>query len=79
MASEQINELYLFGPRFTVADAYLFVMLRWARAFGVPMSPQMEGYFERVAKRETVQRALAEEGLLPPLASLVPTSLEVGQ
>ena len=27
-----ILELYLFGPRFTAADAYLFVMLRWATA-----------------------------------------------
>lgn len=66
LISEHINELYLFGARFTVADAYLFVMLRWARAFGVPMSPEMLGYFERVAERETVRRALAEEGLFDP-------------
>ena len=26
---------YLLGTRFTVADAYLFVMLRWARQFSV--------------------------------------------
>jgi glutathione S-transferase len=68
--SEHINELYLFGPRFTVADAYLFVMLRWARAFGVRMAPELIGYFERVAERETVRRALAEEGLVEPLASI---------
>jgi len=61
--SEHINELYLFGPRFTVADAYLFVMLRWAKAFGVRMSPDLLGYFDRVAERESVRRALAEEGL----------------
>ena len=59
-----ILELYLFGPRFTVADAYLFVMLRWAKAFGVRLSPQLLGYFERVFERGTVRRALAEEGLL---------------
>jgi glutathione S-transferase len=61
--AEHMHELYLFGPRFTVADAYLFVMLRWARAFGVRMPPEMHAYFERVAERETVRRALAEEGL----------------
>lgn len=61
--AERINELYLFGPRFTVADAYLFVMLRWANGFGVRMAPEMHAYFERVAERETVRRALAEEGL----------------
>jgi glutathione S-transferase len=63
LVENQINELYLFGPRFTVADAYLFVMLRWAKAFGVRISPEMHGYFERVAERETVRRALAEESL----------------
>ena len=63
LVSEHINELYLFGPRFTVADAYLFVMLRWAQAFGVRMSLDLVGYFERVAERESVRRALAEEGL----------------
>jgi glutathione S-transferase len=76
LVSEHINELYLFGPRFTVADAYLFVMLRWARAFGVPMSPEMLGYFERVAERETVRRALAEEGLIEPLPALDTSSFE---
>jgi glutathione S-transferase len=63
LVASHINELYLFGPRFTVADAYLFVMLRWAQAFGVPIAPQMHGYFERVAERPAVRRALAEEGL----------------
>jgi glutathione S-transferase len=63
LVEEQLNELYLFGPRFTVADAYLFVMLRWAKAFGVRISPEMHGYFERVAEREMVRRALDEEGL----------------
>lgn len=64
--------LYLFGPRFTVADSYLFVMLRWARAFGVPLSPRLLGYFERVSEREAVRRALAEEGL----AEAAPTLTE---
>jgi glutathione S-transferase len=60
----QIGELYLFGPRFTVADAYLFVMLRWARNFGVPISTHLHGYFERVLERPAVRQALSEEALL---------------
>lgn len=52
---------YLFGERFTVADSYLFVMLRWAKGFGVPLSPRLLDYFERIAGREAVRRALAEE------------------
>ena len=54
---------YLFGPNFTVADAYLFVMLRWARMFGVPLSSPMQAFFDRVLERSTVRQALAEEGL----------------
>ena len=59
----RIAELYLFGPRFTVADAYLFVMLRWAEGFDVRLSAHRRGYFERVVERSTVRRALDEEGL----------------
>lgn len=52
---------YLFGARFTVADSYLFVMLRWAKGFGLTLSPRLLGYFERIAERDHVRRALAEE------------------
>lgn len=54
---------YLLGPHFTVADAYLFVMLRWAKAFDVPLPGVMADYFDRIAERETVRQALAEEEL----------------
>lgn len=63
LIEDQLHELYLFGPRFTVADAYFFVMLRWARMLRLDISPQLLGYFERVAERPAVRRALAEEGL----------------
>lgn len=57
----RIVEPYLFGSHFTVADAYLFVMLRWAKAFDVPIPSRLLGLFDRVEAREAVQRALAEE------------------
>ncbi|WP_066586770.1 glutathione binding-like protein [Sphingomonas pruni] len=76
IVSARINELYLFGPRFTVADAFLFAMLRWANAFGVRVSPEMHAYFERVAERPTVQRALAEEGLPDPRLRIDTSSFE---
>jgi glutathione S-transferase len=60
LVSEHFNEPYLFGPSFTVADAYLFVMLRWAKTFGVRMAPELLGYFDRVVERGLVRRALAE-------------------
>jgi glutathione S-transferase len=64
LIADSLDELYLFGPRFTVADAYLFVMLRWAKAFDVPLSPELRAYFERVLERPAVRTALREEGLL---------------
>jgi glutathione S-transferase len=69
LVAEQIRELYLFGPRFTVADAYLFVMLRWAKAFGAWMPVELLAYFERVAERPAVRQSLAEEGLRGDLHS----------
>jgi glutathione S-transferase len=63
LVADQLDELYLFGPRFTVADAYLFVMLRWAKAFGIRMPTVLHAYFERVLERPTVRQALDEEGL----------------
>jgi glutathione S-transferase len=63
LIADDLNELYLFGPRFSVADAYLFVMMRWAMAFDVPITLQLVGYFERVLERPTVRAALDEEGL----------------
>jgi len=53
-----------------VADAYLFVMLRWAQSFGVPISEQLLEYFRRVAERDTVRRALEEEGLIDEVPSI---------
>ena len=63
LLEDRVREGYLFGTRFTGADAYLWVMLRWAAAFRVPMQPEMAAYFKRVAMRPTVQQALGEEEL----------------
>jgi glutathione S-transferase len=59
----RLEQGYLFGSVFTVADAYLFAMLRWALAFDIPMQPEMFGYFGRVRSRSAVRRSLSEEGL----------------
>ena len=77
LIADHIRELYLFGPRFTVADAYLFVMLRWAQMFGVRVPLALLGYFERVAERGCVRRALAEEGLPEIEPALPQSSFEV--
>lgn len=56
---------FLLGDRFTIADAYAFVVLRWAEKFRIDVSglPRLIDYFERLLARHSVQRALEEEGL----------------
>jgi len=56
---------YLMGERFSVADAYAFVMLNWARNFQIDIAayPKLDAYFKRVIARPGVQQALTEEGL----------------
>lgn len=57
---------YLTGETFTVADAYLFVILNWAPKVGVDLSPwaNIKAFHERVGARPKVQEALKAEGLL---------------
>jgi glutathione S-transferase len=56
---------YLMGKQFTVADAYLFVMLRWAEAMKFDLSGlnNLMAYKDRIAARPKVQEALVKEGL----------------
>lgn len=56
---------YLMGERFSIADAYAYVVLNWARNFQIDLSglPKLQAYFDRVRARPGVQRALQEEGL----------------
>ena len=55
---------YLMGT-YTVADAYLFTVLRWAPRLGLDLSdwPVLKDYKGRIAARPAVKAALKEEGL----------------
>jgi glutathione S-transferase len=57
---------HLLGDGFTVADAYLFTVTRWAPFIGVDLAPfkRLAAYMERIAARPAVQAALKAEGLL---------------
>ena len=52
--------------RFTVADAYLTVVLNWSRATSIDFEqwPALKDYFSRMRRRPSIARALAEEGAL---------------
>jgi len=57
---------YLVDNRFTVADAYLFVVANWTNFIGIDLSKwaHVADYVKRVSARENVQRAMKAEGLL---------------
>jgi glutathione S-transferase len=54
---------YLMGSTFTVADAYLFVILGWSGHVGVDLAkwPVLQAYWDRVAARPAVKAALDAE------------------
>ncbi len=60
---------YLMGERFTVADAYCFTVLSWARFHRIDLSAytMVSDYLKRVSERPMVKRALQAEGL--PIAA----------
>lgn len=54
---------YLTGASFSVADAYLFTVLGWARFFAIELSPwpALLEYREKISVRPAVQAALVAE------------------
>ena len=54
------------GKQFTVADGYLYTMMRWAdgHKFDLSALPNLMAYKDRVAARPKVQEALTKEGLM---------------
>jgi len=54
---------YLFGHEASVADAYLYVMLRWARMSELDLPEPLPAYALRMEARAAVRLALQHEGL----------------
>ncbi|HXN33364.1 MAG TPA: glutathione transferase GstA [Polyangiaceae bacterium] len=54
---------YLVGSSFTVADAYLYNMLRWTHFTGIELTkwPALKAFFGRVDERPSVKKALEAE------------------
>lgn len=62
---ELASKDYLLG-NFSVADAYLFVVVNWSRGIQLDLSnwPNLTAFMARMAARPAVQAALKAEGLL---------------
>jgi glutathione S-transferase len=58
---------YLMGKQFTVADAYLFVLLGWTKPTQIDLSrwSNLAAFHKRVGARPKVKEALQAEGLIP--------------
>jgi glutathione S-transferase len=61
--AERMGGDYVFGSELSVADAYLYVMLRWARMQGLELPEPLPAFVERVNARPAVRLALQHEGL----------------
>jgi glutathione S-transferase len=61
---------FLMGSQFTVADAYLFVLLGWARPAQIDLArwPNLAALHKRIGARPKVQEAMQAEGLLKKAA-----------
>jgi len=61
------------GGRYSVADAYAFTVLSWARMLSVDLSPypNLSAYLARVAARPKVREAMVAEGLIRENAAQV--------
>ena len=62
---ELASREFIAGDHFTIADAYLYNVLRWARAIKLEMGSlsNIDAFMARVAARESVIATLAAEGL----------------
>lgn len=56
---------YLLGDTISLADIYLFVVVRWTDHLSIDMAawPHLQQFMKRIEERPTVQAALAAEGL----------------
>ena len=64
--SQMAGKDYLMGKQFTVADGYMYTMLRWADGMKFDLSglSNLMAYKARVGARPKVQEALVKEGLM---------------
>lgn len=68
--SQQLGDkTWLLGERFSAADLFLFMLIRWGRGMPRPPRsiPNLNAFAERVLARPAVQKALDAEGIKAPV------------
>jgi glutathione S-transferase len=67
LASVLQKQDYLMGAQFTVADAYLYTVMRWMSVFSIDLHdwPAIQKFMDRLDARESVKAALEAERAAP--------------
>jgi glutathione S-transferase len=62
---------FILGESFTVADAYLFVVLNWSNHVDVDLErwPRVAAFMARMTRRPAVRAAMLREGLIQEAAA----------
>lgn len=63
LAAQLGDKPFVTGVHITIADPYLYVMLRWARTHGIVVPKLLDAYYGRMHERPSVEKALTGEGL----------------
>ncbi|HXN41981.1 MAG TPA: glutathione transferase GstA [Myxococcaceae bacterium] len=66
LAKQLEKRPFLMGNTFSVADAYLFTILKWAKVVNLDLArwPSLTAFQDRVGSRPAVRAAMEAEGLL---------------
>jgi len=66
LETQLAGKQYVTGNKFTIADAYLFTVLRWSPFASISLDkwPNIKAYVDRVTARPKVQEAMKAEGLI---------------
>ena len=61
--SHLADKSYLVAERFSIADAYLFVVYQWTKYTGISTQnyPNLSNYIEHIAQRNSIKSALLDE------------------
>ncbi|KTC66611.1 glutathione S-transferase [Legionella adelaidensis] len=64
--NKKIRQPYLMGNDFSLPDAYLYVIMRWAKNFNIDLSSfdKLSQFFRQMETREAVKKSLKEEKLI---------------